>query len=221
MDREDVLVALSVRHAECGQLREAIAAASLCSYAYARCRAYTRMSKHFAPAEADRLLDRAETSADKESAGTRVELLADIARLRPEPHRSRLIGKALALARGIDKGVLATSAEDYRARALCDVIPLLDGEQRTNAIMEAWQNAAKSGAFSGISTLEALAPFIAELEPAHTSLPWRADLEMAARERHHVLDELRALAPVVARLGGEAGASAVIDAVHRTARWWP
>ncbi|MGA7412571.1 MAG: NB-ARC domain-containing protein [Bryobacteraceae bacterium] len=221
MERENVLVALSVRHAECGQLREAIAAASRCSYACAHCQAYTRMSKHFAPAEADRLLDRAETSADKESAGTRVELLADIARLRPEPHRSRLIGKALALARGIDKGLGATSAEDCRARALCRILPLLEGHQRTNATMEAWRNAAKSGAFSGISTLEALAPFIAELEPAQTALRWRADLEEATQERRHVLDELRALAVVVARLSGEAGASAVIDAVHRSARWWP
>lgn len=221
MAREDVLVALSVRHAECGQLREAIAAASRCSYAYSRCRAFTRMSKHFAPAEADRLLEFAETLADKESAGTRVELLAEIARLRYEPHRPRLIGKALALAHGINNGLLGTSAEEARARALCDVIPLLDDEQRTTVVMEAWQNAAKSGAFSGISTLEALAPLIAELEPTRTALRWRADLEIAARKRRHVLDELRALAPVVARLGGEAGAFAVIEAVHRTARWWP
>jgi hypothetical protein len=221
MDREDLLAALAARHAECGQMREAIAAASRCSYTYARCRAYTRMSRHVQPAEAGMLLERAETSADKESARTRVELLADIARLRPEPDRSRLIGKALALARRIEKDLGAASAEEERARALCAIIPLLDGEQRAAAITEAWQNAAKSGAFVGIDTLEALAPFIAELAPAGTALRWRADLEMAARARHHVLDEVRALAPVVARLGGEAGVAAVIDAVDRAARWWP
>ena len=219
LGRENVLVALALRRAECGQLAEAITAASRCSYAYAICRAYTRISTHFPPSEAAALLDRAETSADK-SRGTRIELLAEIARHRAEPHRSRLIYKALALARGIDKGFVS-SAEEEKARAFSYIASLVDGERRSAVIMEAWQHAPKSGASSGIGVLESLAPFIAELEPRQTALRWRADLERASRERGLVLDELRGLAPLVARLGGENGAFAVIKAVYQIAKWWP
>lgn len=87
--------------------------------------------------------------------------------------------------------------------------------------MEAWENAPKSGAFSGTRIIESLAPLIAELDPRQTSSRWCADLERASRDRRLLLNELRALAPLVARLGGQDGILSVVTAVDEIAKWWP
>ena len=178
-----------------------------------------KVSAHFPQPEAIKLLEQTETAADKESGAGRVELLVDVARHRAEPHRSRLVEKAPTLAREVEKPFLG-SVEGEKARALSYVAPLVDPERRPAVVMEAWQNAPKSGAFSGTGIMESLAPLIAELDPRQTSSQWRAGPERASRERRLVLDELRALAPLVARLGGRDGVLSVIEAADEVAKWW-
>jgi hypothetical protein len=87
--------------------------------------------------------------------------------------------------------------------------------------MQAWQSAPKGGAFQGVGILESLAPLLTELDSALTSSRWRADLERASRERRSALEELQALAPLLARLGGGEGVLATAQAVEEIGKWWP
>ena len=221
MERDGALVSLAVRRGECHDLATAIDTLDRMTFAFARCRACVGLSAlaGMPAAITSRLLELAETCADKESGETRVELLAAVARQHTEAQRARLIDKALALARVVERTSFS-SAESAQARALTSLVPLLEGSRQADLVIEAWDRAVDSG-MDRVSRLEAIAPWVAALAPERIATRWRSQLERASSERHAVLRELELMAPVVAGLGGDAGVLGAIESIATTARWWP
>ena len=222
MERDAALVALARRRGECRELQQAIDTLKRMAYADAGSRACVALSSLDSVPEPLRttLLERAEEFADVESSYTRVQLLAEIARRRAEPHKTRLVEKALALARGLDESSSYISTEEAKARALTSIAPLLDVKRRSDVVLETWRYAARRG-LSGTQPLEALVPLIAELEPGRIAPQWREQLDLSSARRNIVLEELEVLAPVIARLGAKDAVLAVIQAVENVASWWP
>ncbi len=71
-------------------------------------------------------------------------------------------------------------------------------------------------------TLAALAPELAELPRARLYPLWRRALRhSASRTRRDLLGDLRALVPVVVRLGGAKAIGEVVDAVREVGERWP
>ncbi len=221
MERDAALVSLALRRGECRELAQAVDTMKRMAYADARCRACVALStlEHCPDELKATLLERAEEFADCESSYTRVQLLAEIARKRAEPHKSRLVEKALILARTIEEGSFYSS-EEAKAWALTSVAPLLDEKRRPDVVLETWRYAAHRG-FSGTDRLEAIAPLIAELEPDRIAPQWRDLLDRSSGERQAVLEEMEVLSPVIARLGDQDGVLAVVQAVEQMAKWWP
>ncbi|HEX8107854.1 MAG TPA: hypothetical protein VF516_08985, partial [Kofleriaceae bacterium] len=224
MERDGALVALAVRRGDCGDLPTAISILDRMTYVDARCRACVQWcGRTGLPEEIRfRFLEWAETFADGESNYMRVELLAEVARQHTEPHRSRLLEKALALARAIKKSSksFVVSANVDTALALASLAPLVDASRQADIMLEAWDRAADAGT-ERARGLEAVAPLVATLGPDRIAARWRNQLERVLGERRDVLAELEVMAPVIERLGGEDGVLGVIAAIETTARWWP
>ena len=68
----------------------------------------------------------------------------------------------------------------------------------------------------------ALAPHLVKLSPETLYPPWDATLQLAAtRTRKDLLSDLRALVPVLARLGGAEAVAETFRAIQDVGRWWP
>ena len=130
--------------------------------------------------------------------------------------------QALALAR-------AKVKEGARARALAALAPHLAEGERETVLAEALAAARSIWWEPGrAEALAALAPHLAALPRESLARLWLEEREganllhaLARRPRPDLLADLRALAPVLGALGGEAAAAAAFRAIQEVGRWWP
>jgi hypothetical protein len=118
-----------------------------------------------------------------------------------------------------------TAVSGYRpGRAACkcvDRVAAEAGDARDQLLLAAWDAAPKGGAFSGVAVLVELGPHLAKLPSEVLFEPWAESLRRASRSRRPVLQELEALADVIAALGGRDAVADVVAAVEDVDRWWP
>ncbi|NPA91581.1 MAG: hypothetical protein GXO55_09070, partial [Chloroflexi bacterium] len=138
----------------------------------------------------------------------RAEALAALA-----PHLPQdLMAQALVAARKIRD-------QDHRALALAALAPHLPQDLMAQALdaarkIESAQYRAKA--------LAALAPRLAELPLLELYPLWRETLPaLARRTRKDLLADIRALHPVIHKLGGEEAIAETARAIIDVGRWWP
>jgi len=129
--------------------------------------------------------------------------------------------QALTLARG-------KPGESERAEALAALAPVL--AQRQPALLGEALAAAQAikDERRRAQALSALAPHLAALPRETLAALWLEEREganllhaLARRARGHLLSDLRALAPVIAALGGEEAVAETFRAIQDVGRWWP
>jgi hypothetical protein len=156
-----------------------------------------------------RFLDLAREMKDEH--GRFLALLSLIPRLPPD-----LLSGAWATARALSESV-------RRAAVLTEVARRLEGSDRRDALVEAYESAdAIDNLDVRIDRLGALAPLLACLPAADLGILWRRFLHRsAARSRPCLLRELGALVPGLAALGGGSAVAEAFHAAEDVARWWP
>jgi hypothetical protein len=147
----------------------------------------------------------------------RGRLLTELASQLPEPYREQTLEEGLTAAREIE----LTHSADYSAEALARLAPLLAEERRAKVLAEAIELSrgwypARGERFPQLSISLAGLP-TADLYPLWLVLPQR----MAAGTRAEVLSGIRALAPVIAALGGPEAVAETFRAVQDVGRWRP
>ena len=119
--------------------------------------------------------------------------------------------------------------EGYRVEALSGLVPYLPQADRTVVLEEALEAAQKLRVTttwpfdSPLATaLASLAPYLAELPLTTLYSFWRETLHILTTcTRSDLLSNLRALAPVIVKLGGEEAIAKTFHAIKDVSRWWP
>jgi hypothetical protein len=110
-----------------------------------------------------------------------------------------------------------------RADSLVVLLPHLAEPRKTQILGEALRAVSVVRAVSPRQdALRLLLPHLQALAPASLHVLWRDALRVfASRERKELFSDLRALAPVLSRLGGQEGVNTALDAIQQVRRWWP
>jgi hypothetical protein len=199
-----------------------------------RMEALTRLTPYLPKEQREAILAQALTVTQAiENEQYRADILAKLVLYLPP----RLLAKALAAAREIED-------EEYRAWVLVDLIPhlpLSDALITVRDISKAYLSEALAslaprlplidalamareieGNEYRVDALAALAPRLAELERPALYPLWAESLPvLSGRTRQDLLTDLRALAPVIARLGGAEAVAETFRAIQDVGRWWP
>ncbi len=105
------------------------------------------------------------------------------------------------------------------AEALAGLAPHFWGSLKKEALVAACEIGDEG---SRARVLAELAEHMLELSRQHLYLLWQEALRvLAARTRHDLLADLRALAPVIAVLGGQKAVDETFHAIQDMGRWWP
>jgi hypothetical protein len=138
-----------------------------------------------------------------------------------------LVGLAPYLPEAHLAGVLETLYEiedEYaRAQGLAGLAPHLPEPLRREALRKAL-GAAKEIRYmdARARALGALVPFLTRLPRTSLYSLWCETLsDLARRTRQDILSDLRALAPVIAALGGQEAVAETFRTIQSTGRWWP
>jgi hypothetical protein len=196
-------------HLPAVMLREALLCVQDIRHDEARARALEAMSPHL-PAT---LVPEALTIA-RETLGedARVRAFVGLAPYLPE---ARLMG--------VLEAICEIEDEYARAQGLAGLAPHLPEPFRREALKKAL------GAAKEIQYMDARARALGALVPFLTRLPrtslyslWCETLsDLARRTRQDILSDLRALAPVIAALGGQEAVAETFRTIQSTGRWWP
>jgi hypothetical protein len=146
------------------------------------------------------------------NAYTRSDALAALAPQLSEP----LLEQALEAARNIGD-------EGYRLLALAALAPHLSEPLRSQTLEQALEAARNIGnEYDRSGALAALAPQLGALPASTLYALWRQTLPvLASRKRRALLADVRALVPVIVRLGGPQAAADVFQAIGDVGKWWP
>ena len=186
-------------------LREALDAAKAIVSKWKRARALAKLAPHLQEPHRSRTLQ--ETLAVVPEVGNesrQVQVLADLAPHLPES----LSQEALEVA-------LAIRGKKERAEALAALAPYLPAKllARVRTIEDADDR---------MITLAGLAHQLIALQPATLyPLCQEALRTLAMRTRRDFLADIRALAPVIHKLGGEQAIAETFRAIQDVGRWWP
>ena len=213
---------LAIRLVECGALREAFDTVSEIDWADARARALAGIVELRGVLQS-KFTEWAELVAANAAPDTSAEVLVRLAQCSSGDERERLIAKATEVATHIpiDEPDRLVDPRERKASALVHVAPHVPEASRTDILLEAWRLAPRGTAWSGNALLKSMAPLLARLPRDRLLGPWLSDLVAASTHRSGVLRDLGALAPVIARLGGQAAVQETVTAVEDVARWWP
>jgi NTP pyrophosphatase (non-canonical NTP hydrolase) len=197
--RSQTLAALAPHLAPAEQdqvLREALPVAQAIQHETSRWQALATLAPRLAelghPAEA---LEVAQAIQDKERRSS--ALAALVPHLAPA-EQDQVLRDALSVAQDIQD-------EESRSLALAAVVPHLAPAEQDQVLREALSAAWKTieSEYGGGRALPALAPRLAELPPAALHPLWSKTIHVSAtRRRARLLQDLRALHPVLAALGG-------------------
>ncbi|WP_322798399.1 ATP-binding protein [Thermoflexus sp.] len=242
--RAEALAALAPQLSE-GLLQEALEAARKIGYKRARARALAALATRLPEDQrAQALREALEAAWEIRDEPARAEALAALAPqlseglLQEALEAARKIGykraraEALAaLAPQLSGGLLREALEaarkiqdeSARAWALAALAPRLPEDQRAQALREALEAARKiQDEEERARVLAELAPQLAALSPSGLYPLWAETLPLLARRtRRDLLSDLRALAPVIHALGGEAALWETFRAIRDVGRWWP
>ncbi len=198
-------------------LAHALEAARQIPYPYSRAQALTSLTPHLAPEDREAALAHAlEAARSIDHPYPRARALAALAPHLPEPDRKAALAHALAAARSIDH-------PRYRARALANLAPHLPPNERETALVDALYTAREiTDPDDRAQALTSLASHLAQL-PLPTLYPLFHDTlhHLARRTRRDLLGDLRALLPVLERLGGPEALEELARAIVDVGEWWP
>ncbi|MGF1991785.1 MAG: NB-ARC domain-containing protein [Nostoc sp. ZfuVER08] len=185
-------------------LPEALAAARAIQSEYYRANALSALADKLPPELLPEALAAARAIQDEHSRADALSALAD--KLPPE-----LLPEALAAARAIQ-------SEDYRAYALSALADKLPPELLPEALAAA---RAIQYDYSRANALSALASGLSQMPAAELFSLWQDTLhELSLRTRPNLLQDIKALFPVIFALGGEAATAELAHAIVDVARWW-
>ena len=152
----------------------------------------------------------------------RAEALSGLAPHLPEPLREQVLEEALAATQEI------WSSGD-QATVLASLAPYLSEPSRKSALQEALV-AARDTTYEvdRAKALSALTPHLTVLSRPDLARLWLETQDganllhfLARRPRKELLSDLRALAPIIAKLGGPKAIEETFRAVQDVGRWWP
>ncbi|GIV88399.1 MAG: hypothetical protein KatS3mg055_0917 [Chloroflexus sp.] len=194
-------------------LHEALAAAQAIADPAARARALAALAPHLPPALLPEALTATQAIADPDD---RARALAALAPHLPPDQQGPVLHEALAAAQAIEQ-------EYYRAVVLAALARRLAEVGYPHEALAAAQAIADPD--DRARALAALAPrwvaWAASNRPAAYDR-WTETLRaLSARPRPHLLADLRALAPVLAALGGAQAMVETFHAIQDGGRWWP
>jgi hypothetical protein len=173
----------------------------------------------------------------------RAEALAGLVSYLPEPLKAQTLKRTLETVRRLETSyqavylvplvpymseaqkeeVLAAALEWHDIQLLTHLIPHLAGSLQERAVIEALPLALNVGLEDKRARIfEDLAPDLAELPAPQLEPLWHRTLfVLASGTRWNLLSDLKALAPVIASLGGPEAATEVYRAIQDVGRWWP
>jgi hypothetical protein len=198
-------------------LREALAAARKTRRPDCRAKILRELAFYLPEAEQGEILQEALLAAQEiQEIGrwcTRSRALADLA-----PHLAEMgdVEEALRVAREI--------GDEYdRSRALTSLAPRLPQAEREGVLREALAAAREiEDEYDRSRALAGLGPYLAEFPRTILFSLWRETLRiLSTHRRRDLLGDIRALAPVVAALGGGEAVVEIIGAIQDVFRWWP
>ncbi|GAB4560602.1 MAG: hypothetical protein Kow0047_07340 [Anaerolineae bacterium] len=208
--RAQALASLAPRLAGLGHPREALAAAQAISDEYVRAEALASLAPHLPQPLLREALAAAQAISNEY---VRAEALASLAPHLPEPERTQALREALAAAQAIEW-------ESARAEALASLAPRLAELGHPREALAAAQ--AISDEDARARALTSLAPRLAEEDRGWLYPLWQETLHvLASRTRKDLLADLRALEPVIHRLGGPEAVAETFRAIQDVGRWWP
>ena len=219
LEQEQALAELTRAHIRCGDAAGVVAATRRLGYIETILPLQLEAQQTFGLDGEAEFLDRAESDARALRGPSRVELLVEIAKHSPE-RRERLLREATLHARD-PASFEGWPGQRAQAESLALVAGLHVGEEHTNLLLEAWRLAPAAGSSEGVDVLRELGPSLASLAPDVLLEPWREGLAAASRSRRAVFEELGALAPVAAALGGHDEMQRIVTALDDVDRWWP
>jgi hypothetical protein len=194
-------------------LRQALEATRTIKRSYSRAWALAGLVSHLSePLRSQALRQALETAQAIADSDVRARALAGLAPHLPEP----LLRQALEAARAIEDA-------GYRAEALAVLVLHLPEPLRGEASQQALEAAQIiEYSYDRARALAGLAPHLAKLPPPTLYSLWGKTLPLlAAHTRNDLLDDLRALLPVLMALGGEPAVAEVFRAVQDIGQWWP
>jgi len=124
---------------------------------------------------------------------------------------------------GVLEAICEIEDEYVRAQGLAGLAPHLPEPFRREALKKAL-GAAKEIQYmdARARALEALVPFLTRLPRSSLYSLWCETLsDLARRTRQDILSDLRALAPLIAALGGQEAVAETFRTIQSTGRWWP
>ncbi len=192
-------------------LREALAAARKIEGEWSRSQALAGLSPYLSEPLKEEALREALAAARKiKYEPSRAKALAELV---PRLAELGYPDKALAAAREIRDA-------DDRAQALAGLAPHLPEPLLGEALAAArWIRDKESRA----QVLAGLEPHVAQLPSQQLYPAWQETLSVLAirSTRRDLVSDLRALAPVIAALGGEEAVAETFRAIQDVGRWWP
>ena len=149
-----------------------------------------------------------------------------------EGYRARVLGALAPYLNGTLKDRVLQEAFEVtraignkgnRAEALGALAPHLDGALKGQVLQEALEAARVLGDKGNrIRVLSKLAPHLADLPFVTLYTLWHKTLPiLAARHRSDLLADIRALSPVIVKLGGEKAIREIVGGIQDVSRWWP